>query len=43
MATIFPYEMSKQKLTCMFYAISSFIVVEEMGPSSLQIFQIDKV
>ena len=45
MATVFPYEMSKQKLicTCIFFAISSFAVVEEMGSSPLQIFQMDKV
>ena len=41
MATVF--QMSKQKLicTCIFFAISSFAVVEEMGSSPLQIFQMD--
>jgi hypothetical protein len=45
MVTVFPYEMSKQKLicTCAFFAISSFAIVEEMGSSPLQISQINKV
>ena len=43
MATVFPYEMTKQKLTCTFFAILSFVVVEEMDSSPLQIFQMDKV